>query len=524
MKEEYQISPVLRVLLPLAFGAFAGMKMNTELPGWPLLALCFLFWLLMFLVTVRPCGTRPERSLLFMALFFLLVSGTGLTLVRYDRHSDPGLKENRNFLVRGRVVKVRGSPGERYSFELLTSMLACDTVPEALKTRLIVYMERVEGSVQPQPGEEWQLEGRVVPVRSSGRAGDPDYRAILARKNCFYRFYVSSFSTGNRELPETGSWIPDAFQLRERISCSWRGDTEVKALLMAVCLGDRSGLDPALKSAYADAGGMHLLAVSGLHVGLIWMILNFTLGFLSRISRKETLRVILLTLILWLYAYVTGFSVSVCRSVCMFSLYSLARLIRTGVDPIHVTCVSALLLLLIRPSWIMDAGFQLSYVAVFSILTLYPLIRKLFRIRFILFRKLWEMTCVSLTAQLGTLPLVIHYFNQVPVFGLLTNIFALPLLSGILIVFVASVPLNLAGSGNTANEVLSILGDLLNRLMKGIGSLERAVITNLYPGSLQTISFLILTFLLVLAWRRHRITPMIPALFIAAFLVFLLTI
>lgn len=523
MKEVFQISPVLRVLFPYAIGAAAGMKINMKLPEGSVLGLCCLLWfLLVFLYLTRAFYRRTGPLYFMMVLLLAFCAGAGIAM--QSRHSDPELVEGKMVLLRGKILKERGIRGKHDSFELITSLISLDSVPAVLKTRLYVYMEREEGKDLPRAGEEWQLAGRVVPIQNPARPGDPDFRSILARRNCFYLFYPDTSILLNRKLSGTRGKGLNAMHVRNRIAASWERDQEVSSLLRAMCLGDRSALDQDLRNAYADAGGMHLLAVSGLHVGLVWWVLNYALGFLVKLFKKEAVRVVAITLLLWYYAYLTGFSASVCRSVAMFSFYSLSRLIRYGPDSVHVTFVSALLLLMVRPSWVLEAGFQLSYVAVLSILTLYPLLRRLLKFRFFLFRKAWELTCISLSAQLGTLPLVVYYFHQFPVYGLASNLAAVPLLSAILLVFIISFPLTLLDAGELISSVLIFLGRLLNRLMIAIASLEGAVIGNLQSGRIQAFLSLAILFLLAMAWRRRRVAPLIPALFIAAFLLILLSI
>jgi len=353
-------------------------------------------------------------------------------------------------------------------------------------------------------GETWQLCGRLVEVTNGGNPGEVDYASILRRKNCWYTFFCDAVSGHQRSVGVSEQRIPGPMELRGTLSDYWEGEPETLALLKAVCLGDRTGLSADLRQSYSMAGGMHVLAVSGLHVGLIWWVLNRLLSFMVLSGKGEILRVVLITFILWTFAYVTGFSSSVSRSVCMFTFYSLSRIINHRGHPVNAILVSMFLLILIHPGRLLDVGFQLSYAAVLSIVTINPLLLALWRPGNSLVRWIWEATGISLAAQIGTLPLVILYFHQLPVYALLTNLVAVPLLSCIITIFVISAPMAFIGIGaGIASSLLILTGGLMNSLIELIASFPGAVVGGLFLDGFTAVLSMIFIFLLIFYLNRR---------------------
>ncbi len=189
----------------------------------------------------------------------------------------------------------------------------------------------------------------------------------------------------------------------------------------AMIIGLKDELDNDVKDAYSGAGAIHILAVSGLHVGIILLILQFLFKPIQKLPGGKWLSSLLIILLLWAYALFTGLSPSVSRATLMFSLIEFGLMLRRDKNNINVVAFSAMVLLIINPDWIFEVGFQLSYLAVLGIIYLYPYLNELFVFNYRIFRWLWQITAVSISAQLFTFPLSIYYFHQFPNYFWLTN-------------------------------------------------------------------------------------------------------
>lgn len=219
--------------------------------------------------------------------------------------------------------------------------------------------------------------------------------------------------------------------------------TDERAIIQALVLGEKKDINKNLYNEYAAAGAVHILAVSGLHVGILYAILAFLLKPISRLKNGVLFHAVLIVLLLWGFALLSGLSPSVTRAVTMFSFFAFAKLFDRETNSINTLFLSFLALLIINPLWLFQVGFQLSYLAVFFIVWLLPIFYKVGYSKYRIVRKSWTIVAVTLCAQIGVLPLSLYYFHQFPGLFLVTNIVILPFLTvlmfgGILIVILAT--------------------------------------------------------------------------------------
>ena len=214
----------------------------------------------------------------------------------------------------------------------------------------------------------------------------------------------------------------NAFRILEKSSLSKSSQGMVKALLFA----DRDALEESVIQNYTKAGIIHLLALSGLHIGLFTGILMFLLKPLQKIRYGFKIRTIIIIGLLWSFTFFIGFTPSVTRSVTMFSFMLIGHSLHYGKHTFHYTVLSFFVLLLCHPPFLRSIGFQLSYLAVFGILIIHPLFQKLWNPKNMVIRKYWEWTSVCLSAQLAVTPISIYYFHQFPSLFLVSNLLVVP--------------------------------------------------------------------------------------------------
>lgn len=269
------------------------------------------------------------------------------------------------------------------------------------------------------------------------------------------------------------------------------------AVVAAMTLGDRSSMTPALREVYNISGASHVLALSGLHLGLVYM-------FLSLITLRRRWRFIsqIATLTgIWSFALLVGMPSSVLRSTLMISIYSVFSLDYNRPPSVNTLALSALIILLPSPSSLFDVGFQLSFLAMFSILTVQPSLQRLipasFLLRHQLLRWLWGLITVSIAAQLGTVPLVAYYFGRIATYALLTNIVAIPMVTVILLL----APITLLIPPTTQLLMVTVSG--LNSALDFIATrLPGANFDNLTPSAIQVLMvYVIIAALLLITFR-----------------------
>jgi len=522
--QDLQRIPVARVLFPFATGILLGNLISFPVPAGILFMISLVGWLCL-LSAFRLFKSRNRTySFLFAFLTFVLCLFLGAAHGIKSQAKDPKLPIEDRVVIRGMVKEAPRNLNSMLRCELSLQLLyAYDTVYRC-NTQLHAYFYPDSVSELPRPGEVWQWLGTLKPVRNSGNPGSPDFEAIMQKKNSWYRFYASSLelprhSARKKEVSFSQS---HASYLRAAYFDCWQAGEEELALLKAVCLGDRSSLTEDMQKNYSSAGGMHLLAVSGLHVGLIWWVLQVASRWMVRTTRTELLRTFLVLSLLWFYASVTGFSSSVCRSVTMFSFVSAGRISGQRTQIINVILASALLLLVIQPNRVMELGFQLSYAAILGIVVFYPVFQRLFRIKNSILRWLWNAASVSLAAQLLTAPLVIYHFHYFPVYSILSSILAIPLLSLLIALFTISVPFITSGIlEDIFFRILSKLAWLMNFSMQAISSLPGALMEGLHLSLLMLIIWmLILGLLMVFILSRSRLALYLMALLCSFMLCF----
>ncbi len=269
-----------------------------------------------------------------------------------------------------------------------------------------------------------------------------DYRQYLNNKNIYHRQSLHEFQFQKIGEEPPSRVVYFSIQLRRKLDNLLRQNIEPKreyGISSALILGVKDELDNAIRNAYAQTGTMHVLAVSGLHVGLIYGVLMLFLGRLGSTQRRRQLTAILILGVLWVYAIITGLSASVLRAVVMFSLVTIAGAVQKQHNIYNTLAVAAFGLLFYNPYFLFDVGFQLSFLAVLGIVYLQPKIYSWLKVNNWLGDKLWELLAVSLAAQLITLPLGLLYFHQFPVYFWIANMVVVPVSTLVLYTGLASI-------------------------------------------------------------------------------------
>ncbi|APG61063.1 ComEC/Rec2 family competence protein [Christiangramia salexigens] len=276
------------------------------------------------------------------------------------------------------------------------------------------------------------------------------------------------------------------------------------AVYQALILGQRRDISDELYKTYAASGAIHILAISGLHIGIILLFLNFLFKPLEQIKYGKLLKPILIIMCLWGFAVISGLSPSVVRAVCMFSFLAVGMQLKKKTSNLNSLFLSLFFLVLINPYYLFQVGFQLSYLAVISIIIFQPIIYGLIITRLKVIDYLWKIASVSIAAQIGVLPLSLFYFHQFPGLFLLTNIIIIPFLGillglGFLVIFLAAIDL-------LPDSLASLFGnllDLMNNLIARIAGFKSFIIEGINISLSHTIAvyFLIIS----LVYLLHRI-------------------
>ncbi|MBJ6116687.1 ComEC family competence protein [Pontibacter sp. BT310] len=281
-------------------------------------------------------------------------------------------------------------------------------------------------------GDKLLIKGSPLPVQGPLNPEQFNYKAYLQKKSIYHRqnLQAQQFAKLGNDPPNFLLYL--SIKIRRYLEETIKENVQAKreaGISTALILGVKDDLDNDVRDSYAATGTMHVLAVSGMHVGLIFGV--FLLLFKS-VNLNKSQRLVFVTIVLtllWLYAFVTGLSASVLRAVLMFSLVMIAMVWSRRHNIYNTLAIVAFLLLFYDPYFLFDVGFQLSFLAVLGIVTIHPAIYSLLDINNRFLDKIWELFSIAVAAQLITLPLGIYYFHQFPVYFWLANIVVVPVSS-----------------------------------------------------------------------------------------------
>jgi competence protein ComEC len=261
-----------------------------------------------------------------------------------------------------------------------------------------------------------------------------NYKSYLKKKHIYHQLFIE-----NTELLKVESNDNTIFglasQLREKINTKlkrYNFKNDELAIINALLLGQRQDVSKDIYDSYTKAGAIHILAVSGLHVGIILLLLHFVLKPIEYFKHGKVYKTIILVLILWSFAIIAGLSASVVRAVSMFTIVAIAMNLNRPTNVFNTLAISMFFLLLFKPTFIFDVGFQLSYLAVFAIVIIQPMLYSLWHPKIKFFKFLWGIFTVTLAAQFGIIPISLFYFHQFPGLFFVSNLVIIPFLGTIL--------------------------------------------------------------------------------------------
>jgi competence protein ComEC len=443
-----------------------------------------LYWKKRFLSTnLKLLGGIVGLAAVFVSGFLQVLHKTGIRRNDHISHIESPIEFYKTIIAGNPVEKANS-----WKVQAIVSSVRTQGKWIDCKANILLYFSK-DHFPSFNYGDVLLVKGAPRRVPGPANPEEFDYRRFLSFKNIYHQQFVK---TGDavRIGYNPPSWL-EHFALLSR---TWADEAlkkkisgqREKGLASALVLGVTDGLDDELLTAYKATGTMHVLSVSGLHVGIVYGLVLFLLRPLNKKKFGRWIVAALSIIILWAYAFVTGLSPSVLRAVTMFSFVALAIPAGRRTNIYNTLAASAFFILWYDPFLIMSVGFQLSYIAVLGIVYMQPALYNLWDPTNRLWDEVWKITCVSIAAQLATLPLGLLYFHQFPNYFLLSNLFVIPgsfvvLILGILILVM-----------NVISPIASFLGMLLEWTIKALNVIVFAIedfpfslIENVYITPLQ---------------------------------------
>ena len=420
-------------IYPIAFSYVGGIffGLNFRLPLSVVFTTFALSLLLLLVQYVRNNTVSFDfrQNICFLFCIFLTFSSLGCLV--FKLYNQP--VKIRNLQQRDFTVRIDEVLRSSYRYHRFYATLSA--YPDAVG--VLGYMPA--SGQKPEVGAVYSMIGRIAEVPGPKNPQGFDYREYLSKKRIYYQVTADHPVVGAGEQNTLSKGVS---RLRNRLVDRFSDlgyDERVRGFTEALLFGVKTRLDDDLQARFRDLGILHVLAVSGMHVILLFGTVSY---ILRQLHIPQKIITPLLVLFLVVFSLMAGLSGSVLRAVLMCLMVLLGNYLGARSVTLNLLVGSMFLILLFNPNYVFDVGFQLSYLAVFSIVYCYPAVQSYFTFKNRLVNYFSQLIGVSLTAQLGVLPLSIFYFKQVPLLFLMGNIIAIPLTSFLLIAWFVQLALS----------------------------------------------------------------------------------
>jgi competence protein ComEC len=460
------------------------------------------------------------------ALVFMACIAFGITY-NFDEqnHADYFKNQKGKYLY----VRINSLPQQKVkSIMVDASVLGIgDSIFKKSRGNLRLYLQKEE-KINLHYGDELLLLRKAIkPVPPIQNPFEFDFQLFLHRNNIHHQAYLNKKQWTNTNKNSGHSFFKLSFNLQQYLQSvytQYLTNKQHRGIIEAIVFGYKNDLDKEVISAYSKTGIIHVLAVSGLHVGLIFSVLSLFTSWLTSSLFKKRIRVVIIILFLMAYAVLTGLSPSVCRAVLMFSFFVFKDAVKRETNVYNVLAASAIILLTIQPLWLFNVGFQLSYLAVFSIVFLQKHIKNWFVFTDWFLAKAWTLMAVSIAAQIITFPLCLYYFHQYPNLFFISNLIVIPLIF-IVLSLAACLPLFayfkiMVPITHLTAQLIDFYLEFINTFVFKIQNLPYAYFDNLYINTIEMWLIFALVFSMLL-WLIYKLPKLIwPSLLFAMLLIF----
>lgn len=369
-----------------------------------------------------------------------------------------------------------------------------------------VILVSVDSTVQVAVDDVFHVVSELQEIKKPLNPHQFNFKKYMMKQQVYHQIFLSD--TNALLLGSQETIYGSAANIRNRINNTLNQQSISKenlSVINALLLGQRQDVSRDTYKSFTKSGAVHILAISGLHIGLLLLMLTIFFKPLSYFKYGKKIVPIIIILLLWMYAFITGMSASVVRAVTMFSLVTIAIYSNRITNTYNTLVISAFLLLLCNPYYVFDVGFQLSYAAVFAIVWIKPLFDSLWSPESYVARKIWDVFSVTLAAQFGILPLSLFYFHQFPGLFFVSNMVIIPAL-GILL-GLGIVTLVCAYFGWVPEKLLFVFNEcvsLLNDFVTFVANKEDFIFTKIPFNALNLVTTYLLVVGLVLLWKHFN--------------------
>ncbi|MEA4980698.1 MAG: ComEC/Rec2 family competence protein [Petrimonas sp.] len=504
--------PFLRLLLP-AVTAIIISTFFLEIP-YPLVICTAGAGVMIFSFFIPEKKQFVYRWLFGMGLF-IFVFGLFSFLCRQKKKESEFCFSDNPMACVGTVVDLPREKQRSFSCNVKVSY--------PLSKKIVVYLQKEDRAENIAPGDEIIFVAPIRPFKNFGNPDDFDYVRFMRNKGFSGSAYLPSANwrpTGKKDV-SLYIWTQKFRKSALEFYRLFELDDGAYSFISALTLGYKHDLTNGLQEAFRASGTSHVLAVSGLHVGIIYAIFTSLFSFLGKTGKKFVLRQISVIVTLWLYAFLVGLTPSVLRATIMLTIASVGFAIGKNGFTFNTLTAAAFLILLYHPMSLFDVGFQMSFAAVLAILSFNPVINNLYRPKNKIKKYVWGLFTVSTSAQTGVFPIALYYFGTFPTYFFIANMLVVPL-TGVIIY--ACIPMIIVVLLKPFDSVVFdwlfqvfgwILKTLINFVLKivcFIEALPYAQWSDKYVSALQTMLLLVIVVTAFRFFSRRRSRHLIAGL------------
>ncbi len=507
----WKLAPFVRILLPFVTGIIVQYYQEIPIIFTSVFTIIFVFFFLLF--NLFPLAFKYKYQWLQGLLLNLIIfcSAIFITWQKDIRNKEEwfGNHYNDSSFV---IVKINEPPIEKdksYKAEGKVESIITNGKLINVTSKLLIYFSKNESIVVLKYGDKIIIKGGIQQIKNAGNPGGFNYSRYMAFQQCFHQVFLKKDKYVLLNSHQENPLYSFVFYAREKTITLLQkyiaGSKKVTGIAEALLIGYKEDLDKDVVQAYSNTGVVHIIAISGMHLGLIYVGLVWLFSKLPFIKRNAVSRVILMLACLWFFSLITGASASVLRSAVMFTCIIIGKEFFKQASIYNSLASSAFILLCYDPFLLWDVGFQLSYFAVIGIIWLQKPIENLYYSSHRPIQYLWQMCSITLAAQILTLPICIYYFHQIPTLFLVTNLICVPLSTLILfaeifLIFISVVPF----LASIVGKFIYILTWLMNVVISFCNDLPLSLIDKIYSTATTTTFLYVFVFLVAAGLLRRN--------------------
>lgn len=504
--------PFVKILPALAAGIWLQWHNHFSLTL--ISSAAIIFALLFCIVSFLPTAKRFLFSAVHGATLMLLVLCTGMLLTYFADIRNNNYWYQKNYKDGQAVLVTVAEPlnEKQKSWKALANaeaLLDSSGHFQKVTGKILLYFKKDSAIPSLQYGSQIIITKPLQPIKNNGNPGALNYTRVCLFGGITHQCFLSDKDYIILPQKNSNPFQKFIFSVRDAsliiIKKYVPGDKE-QGLAEALLIGYRNDLDRDLVQAYSNTGVVHIIAISGLHIGLIYGLLLYIFSFFKRRKIPAWIKAISIIFILWMFTLVAGAAPSILRATVMFTFLIIGDSLKQKANPYNSLASSAFLLLAFNPFFLWDVGFQLSYAALFGIIAFHKNMYTLFFFKNKLLNAFWNLNAVTLSAQLFTLPIVLYHFHQLPTMFLFTNVIAVPLsflvlYAELLLLCVAWWPWLAKLTGIVCYYFILAM----NSFVEYVDALPFSVIDGIKINRVQTITLLVFIICLSI-WLLHKNT------------------